>query len=126
MTKMSGDMLKFVKGWQPKIDNVNLSEMLNEIDRIVCKTASDKGIEYKIKIPEDLPLLQCDSQMVHSAVMDIVSNALDACTWKDYKTEEIPAVKMNVFMNGQENVIIKIEDNGCATRSWPAAAYTST
>ena len=52
--------------------------------------------------------------MIHSALMDIVSNALDACLWKDYNEKEAPKVTMNVYLNNsEENVIIEINDNGC-------------
>jgi len=114
MTDMSSDMLKFVKGWVPKLEEVELTEVLSEIDHLVKKSASDKGIEYKLKLAKDLPLLRCDSQMIHAALMDIVSNALDACIWKDYNEKEEPKVTMNVYLNNSdENVIIEIKDNGC-------------
>ncbi len=113
MTKMSSDMLKFVRGWEPKVEKVNLAEVLNEIDRIVSKSASNKGIEYKIEIHDDLPLINCDSQMIHSAVMDIVSNALDACSWKEYDKTETPSVSMKTYINGEEYLTIEVEDNGC-------------
>ena len=114
MTDMSSDMLKFVKGWVPKFEEVELVKVLSEIDHLVKKSASDKGIEYNLKVAKELPLLRCDSQMIHSALMDIVSNALDACLWKDYNEKEAPKVTMNVYLNNsEENVIIEINDNGC-------------
>jgi PAS domain S-box-containing protein len=114
MTDMSSDMLKFVKGWVPKLEKVDLAKVLSEIDHIVKKSASDRGIEYRLKIAKELPRVPCDSQMIHSAVMDLVSNALDACLWKDYNEKKVPKVNMNVYLNNsEEDVIIEVKDNGC-------------
>jgi PAS domain S-box-containing protein len=114
MTKMSGDMLKYVKEWIPKMEKVDLTNSLTEIDHVIKKSASDKGIEFQMSISNELPLVQCDAQMIHSTLMDIVSNALDACLWKDYKNGEVPKVIVNASLNnGEQNAIIEVKDNGC-------------
>jgi PAS domain S-box-containing protein len=114
MTKMSSDMLKFVKGWVPKLEEVNLENALSEIDHSIKKSAADKGIEFQMNISSELLHVKCDAQMIHTAVMDIVSNALDACQWKEYDEGEVPKVTVKAYRNNDGmNTVIEIKDNGC-------------
>ena len=114
MTKMSSDMLKFVKGWVPKLGNVNLENSLSEIDHAIKKSAANKGIEFQMNISSELSHVKCDAQMIHTAVMDIVSNAVDACQWKEYDEGEVPKVTVEAYRNNSDNnTVIEIKDNGC-------------
>ncbi len=112
LTEMSMDMLKYVKEWKPKDDLVDLSQILCDIERVIKQTAKDKGIDFQLVACPDVPQVPCDGKMVHSAVMDIASNAIDACVWKDYPPDEMPFVTMR--LQGCENpeIFIEIQDNG--------------
>ncbi|MCP4580727.1 MAG: PAS domain S-box protein [candidate division Zixibacteria bacterium] len=114
MTDMSMNMLKYVKEWKPRLERIDLAPTLSDIYGVIKQTAKDKGVDFKINLSPDLPDTICDPKMIHSAVMDIVSNALDACLWKDYEDEEVPQVVIGAYAStdGQES-IIEIKDNGC-------------
>jgi PAS domain S-box-containing protein len=114
MTDMSTDMLKYVKEWKPKFDRVDLAQTLTGIERIIKQTAKDRGVEFRLNVSPELPSVLCDARMIHSAVMDIVSNALDACLWKDYRDGEVPEIVVSAYTarNGRES-IIEVKDNGC-------------
>ena len=117
MTDMTRDMLKYVKEWKPRLEPVDLSQVLSGIEHVIKQSAKDKEIEFQLDISTELPSIQCDARMIHSAVMDIVSNALDACLWKDYdeeEEEEMPKVVVKAYLNhGEQNAIIEVKDNGC-------------
>lgn len=114
MTDMSMDMLTFVKEWKPKLASADLSPTLTEIDSVIKQTAKDKGIDFQLDMPETLPLVNCDAKMLHTAVMDIVSNAVDACFWKDYEEGEDPWIKVLPHLHeDEERFVIEISDNGC-------------
>lgn len=114
MTEMSMNMLKHVKDWKPELARVDLTVPLSEIDNVIRQTAMDKGVEFKLDFSPDLTPVLCDAHMIHTAVMDIVSNALDACLNKEYHDGETPEVVVSAYPdpNGEESVI-KIKDNGC-------------
>jgi signal transduction histidine kinase len=45
--------------------------------------------------------------------MDIVSNALDACVWKEYTGGEQPKVSMRAYVSEDgHNAMIEVSDNG--------------
>ncbi|MFH1688252.1 MAG: ATP-binding protein [bacterium] len=114
MTDLSSDMLKYVKEWKPRIEQADLVKTLHEIDRLVKQTASDRGIRFSTDISPDLPPVACDAKMIHSAVMDIVSNALDACSWKAYEDTEAPTVMLRAHAGSEPNKMnIEVVDNGC-------------
>ncbi|MCP4703721.1 MAG: PAS domain S-box protein [candidate division Zixibacteria bacterium] len=114
LTDMSMDMLRYVKEYKPKLDQVDLTEALSEIYRILTKTAESKGIILDLNISPELPKVMCDARMIHSVIMDIVSNALDACVWKNYDNNEKPRVSMSVNpTDDNDQFIIEIKDNGC-------------
>ncbi|UCC79439.1 MAG: PAS domain S-box protein [Candidatus Zixiibacteriota bacterium] len=114
MTDMSTDMLKYVKEWKPRFDKVDLAQVLSEIYRVIKQTAKDKGVKIRLNISRELPSLICDARMIYSAVMDIVSNALDACLWKDYGEGEVPEVSIGAYkIPDRRELVIEVKDNGC-------------
>jgi two-component system sensor histidine kinase AtoS len=114
MTEMSTDMLKYVKEYVPRSARVDLSSTVEDIFRVIQQTAGDKGVQMQLEVAPGLPDILCDGKMIHSAVMDIVSNAVDACLGKDYIDGEVPKVVISVsaIPDGQE-LIIEVKDNGC-------------
>ncbi len=61
----------------------------------------------------DLPLVECDAEMIHSVVMDLLSNALDACSWKQYGEEEAPRVILRAKPASVDGYVhIEVSDNG--------------
>ncbi|MBU0755347.1 MAG: PAS domain S-box protein [Planctomycetes bacterium] len=114
MTDMSMNMLKFVKEWKPELKQADLGPILHEIRTAIGQSAKDEGVEVRLNISKELTTVLCDSRMIHTAVMDIVSNAVDACTGKEYGNGEVPKIDMSAYTDrdGKESVI-EIRDNGC-------------
>jgi two-component system, NtrC family, sensor kinase len=114
LTDMSLGMLKYVKEWKPKFEKIDLSENLIEIDHVIKKSAEDRGVNFRLDKIENIPLVTCDPRMIHSSVMDIVSNAIDACVWKDYDNGEKAEVVLGAYLNEEdEELVIEVKDNGC-------------
>jgi len=113
MTVMSRDMLKFVKDNSANLKESQVNDILNEISKAIIKTAEEKGIYYETDFDLDLKPILNDSRMLHTAIMDIVSNALDACFWKEYPEGEVPKVTMRSLHDKTRNsLVIEIKDNG--------------
>ena len=114
LTDMSMDMLKYVREWKPKLEQVDIAKILSEVSRNIGQTAKDNGIAYRLNENPDLQPIICDYSMIHSAVMDIVSNALDACEMKEYNDDETPEVVLTAYLNGdRQRLVIEAKDNGC-------------
>ncbi len=114
MAGLSINMLNYAKDWTPDFEKVNIKEMLSKVQEVVRQAAADKGISVQSELPEILMAVRCDPKLIHMAVMDIVSNAIDACTWKDYDEGDLPKVVLRVAPEVTPGfVTIEISDNGC-------------
>jgi len=52
-------------------------------------------------------------RLIHTAVMDLLMNALDACEWKDYGGSEAPEVVLRAHsVEDGRHVVIEVRDNG--------------
>lgn len=114
MTALSSKMLSYVKDWKPVFEKVDLRELVTRIHRMVRQTAQDKGVSLRLELPEPLQLVDCDPELMCSAVMDVVSNALAACHWKRYGDGDVPEVVVRVEPDDDaDKVRVEVRDNGC-------------
>jgi two-component system sensor histidine kinase AtoS len=114
MTDMSSDMLSYVREYTPRTEIVDLGPVLTEIHLLFQPNARDKGVNFKLDLASEFPPVLCDVKMIHSAVMDIVSNSMDACFWKDYPNGETPEIIMRAYPSPEKkHLIIEVKDNGC-------------
>ena len=114
ISDLSLNMLNFVKEWRPELEDVDVGQLIEKIGSMVGQSAADKGIELCTDVPEDFPLVACDPRLLHMAMMDIVSNAVDACTWKDYDGSENPRIVLRLLADNREgSASIEVCDNGC-------------
>jgi signal transduction histidine kinase len=114
VTDLSSRMLNYVKEWEPEVEDTDFADLLGSIYDVSREEARRKGIELHIEIAEELPLVNCDRQLMHSAVTDLLANALDACLRKDYDDLESPEVVLEAHCsNGREaDLLIEVRDNG--------------
>jgi PAS domain S-box-containing protein len=114
LTNMSMDMLKYVKDFKPEFSQVDLLQIICEIESVIKKTASDKGVQMRLDISRQLPHIVCDPGMIRSSILDIVSNALDACLWRDFSSAEMPEIVISTYLtNKSREAVIEVKDNGC-------------
>ena len=79
---------------------------------MVRQTTQDKGMEFRVEVEEDLPVVLCDPGLIHSVVMDLVSNSIDACAQQKYDDggPEISVAVRHPLRS--EYVVIEVSDNG--------------
>ncbi len=113
ITELSKDMLKYMKDWEPEFEWHSVSEIIEKIDSVVAQTFSDKGVAFTTLVLPELPEIHCDASLIHSAVMDIVSNAFEACLTKEYEERESPQIHLTTtHFEATGNLAIEIRDNG--------------
>lgn len=113
MTQMSKSMLDFARTKKLKIEPEDLAVLLQRIHGINRAKFREEGVELVLEAAEDLPLVEVDAEMIRSVVMDLLSNALDACSWKDYPEGEAPRVTMGLGPSTDPAYVdIVVQDNG--------------
>ncbi len=111
---MSANMLSYVREWKPEFEEVDVVRMLREIEAMFRKGAEDKEVRFTVDAVDGAPRVICDKRLFHSAVMDILSNALDACLEKPYEDDETPEIAVRAARSDSESTfLVAIRDNGC-------------
>jgi signal transduction histidine kinase len=105
--------LKYAREWKIEPEPVNLLEMARRIITAVGQSASERGVTIRTEVDESLPDIQCDPRLIHMVLMDVVSNALDACQLKDYSEGEDAELIIRVYSAAfGRSEVIEIQDNG--------------
>jgi PAS domain S-box-containing protein len=113
MTEMSKSMLDFARTKKLKIKPTDLDELATGIHGLNQAKYREEGVELDLDISPGLPHVECDAEMIRSVIMDLVGNALDACSWRDYEEGESGRVVLGVHPGSQNgSVEIVVSDNG--------------
>lgn len=73
------DMLTFSKEREPEMASADLGKVVAEVVELMESRAAERGVELRFERPAFLPKLTFDDEGLHRAVLNVVSNAIDAC-----------------------------------------------
>lgn len=102
------DMLSFSKDRKPDPTPSDMTSLLVDIVETVTQRAEDAGISIHCQTPQDFPILLFDAEGISRAVLNVVTNAIDA-------VEEQPHGKVEIVTaidEKNEVVRVVITDNG--------------
>jgi two-component system, sporulation sensor kinase E len=113
ISDLSLNMLKYAREWKIEPEPVDLAGMIQKIVVGMRQTASERGVTMRTELDESLSPVMCDPRLIHMGLMDIVSNALDACWLKEYRDDESPEIMIRVHRSADnQSTVIEIQDNG--------------
>ena len=72
------NLLDFARTRMPQIQPVEIGGLVKAVLSLVAHNAQQRGIQLKSEIPSDFPLVECDSQQIQQALLNITLNALQA------------------------------------------------
>jgi len=72
------DMLSYSKDREPALESAELNETVGDVIELMQARASELGVALKWSPAADLPEVQFDTDGLHRAVLNIVTNAIDA------------------------------------------------
>lgn len=73
------DMLSFSKEREPTLEPTDLNALIADVVELTKSRANDVGVTVSTRLG-DLPILQVDAVGIHRAILNLLSNALDAVT----------------------------------------------
>ncbi len=102
------DMLSFSKDREPDLELADLNETVGDVYELMQSRAGELGVELSWQASASLPRVLIDTDGIHRAVLNIVTNAIDACEGAQnarvsIKTEwdaETPLARICVSDNG--------------------------
>jgi signal transduction histidine kinase len=72
------NLLAYSKPREPRLDLVNPRVLINECLELIAPMANEKGAMCVADVDKDLPAIPLDPDGVHQALMNLLSNAVDA------------------------------------------------
>jgi PAS domain S-box-containing protein len=110
---LSLNMLKYAKQWTLKHEVTDLGGLVTDICKAMKQTATDHGIAIQSNLADHLPSVSCDSRLLYMALLDLATNALDACLAKPYTDTETAEIGFNVRLKEDKKIIVvEVTDNG--------------
>lgn len=107
------DILLISKGRTPEYKRMRPEETAIQVHRLFEKRARDLGVELLLRLP-DPPLepLPLDPKGIHTALANLVANALDACASMKGAASS-PRVELRVMELPERGAVcFQVEDNG--------------
>ncbi len=102
------DMLTFSKERVPEPCPTDINQVLVEVHELMQLRASDAGVELLTDLDESMPEVMVDPESIHRAVLNLATNAIDACDGQ----EQARVTVSSRFNNAESRVLIHVEDNG--------------
>jgi signal transduction histidine kinase len=77
------DMLSFSKDREPALEPTDLNETVGDVIELMQSRATELGVTLVWSAGEAIPRVTIDPEGIHRAVLNIVTNAIDACEGAD-------------------------------------------
>ena len=102
------DMLSFGAERQPALESALLNDTVQDVCELMQPHAEECRVQFDWQLASDIPEALFDSDGIHRAVLNIVTNAIDAV-----ESMETAAVQLQTGYNSQaDELFIEVDDNG--------------
>jgi two-component system, NtrC family, sensor kinase len=108
ISTMVMDMLSFSKDREPDLAPDDLNEVLADVMELMQARAADLKVAIECRPDANMPTIQFDSEGIHRAVLNVVTNAIDAC--EERPDGKVEVSTLYVADRGVAQVIV--QDNG--------------
>jgi two-component system, NtrC family, sensor kinase len=102
------DMLTFSKEREPEPQPSDLNEVASEVVDLMASRADELSVELVWRPARDMPTLMFDPEALHRAILNVLTNAIDACDEKEGGRVIVTARYDDAAKMAQ----VVIEDNG--------------
>jgi signal transduction histidine kinase len=72
------DMLSYSKEREPAIEPTDLNQVVRDVVELMDGKAKEMGVHLEVNLEANLPIIQVDPEGIHRALLNIVTNALEA------------------------------------------------
>lgn len=102
------DMLSFSKDRVPALQKADLNEVMGEVAELAAARAGECGVSFEFRPGEQIPEASFDPEGIHRAVLNIVSNAIDAVDG----SEQGAVVLQTGYDRAAGMLLVAVSDNG--------------
>jgi len=102
------DMLTYSKDRQPELVDTDLNEVVADVLELMQVRAVEANVELVDRRGSNIPLMVFDGEGLHRAILNVVTNAIDAC---ESASEGCVSVATS-YDEDQQCLTVVVEDNG--------------
>lgn len=102
------DMLSFSKEREPDLLPHQLNELVQDVLELVQARASDAEVQLQVELDSQMPVLAFDADAIHRAVLNVITNAVDACEQTDSAVVRV----VTRYDEPSLRALVTVEDNG--------------
>lgn len=110
ISDLAHDLLTFAKDRQPILSHVPLNRIVEEVIEDLTPGAAAVGVRLASDPGEDMGVVWLDRSGIFRAVLNLVSNGIDACA--DLEPDKDAVVTVRTRRMGPHRVRIEVSDNG--------------
>jgi two-component system, NtrC family, sensor kinase len=108
ISKLVLDMLTFSKEREPVPEPADLNELTADVVELMKPRAAEEGVELVWLPAPTMPTLLFDPEAMHRAILNIVTNGIDACL----ETEQPRVEVLTQFSHDEMMARVQVVDNG--------------
>jgi signal transduction histidine kinase len=105
--RLTLDMLYYVKGRIPAREPTDLNQLIQEVLEMMRATAAQRNVELRADLGEGIGEQSFDRAAIHRAILDLVSNAIDACAGSE--SGSLVSLESRATEN---EIVVTVADNG--------------
>ena len=109
ISSFAKEFLEFARGRTPKVAVVNPNRVAQQVIDLFRTTAHQSGIELRCHLDEGIDEAPLDEEGIHTALANLVSNALDACEMSDKEHRYVTLITREE----DDTLIYEVVDDGC-------------
>ena len=102
------DMLSYSKEREPVLENADLNRLVGEVVELLEPRAEEVGVQLNWVHDNRMPRMAIDSEGIHRAVLNVVSNALDATEEREKGRVEVETL----YVSSSDRACVRVRDNG--------------
>ncbi len=102
------DMLSFSKERKPEMVPADINEVAADVVELMASRAEQANVNLQWRPGTGIPRLMFDPDALHRAILNVVTNAIDACE----ETAEGRVTVRTAYDADQQTVQVIVEDNG--------------
>jgi signal transduction histidine kinase len=112
------DMLSFSKDREPALEAADLNETVSDVVELMQSRAAELNVALDWQPSADVPQVQIDTDGIHRAVLNIVTNAIDAAEGVDGARVSVTTT----YDAGDEVARVNVTDNGVGIKEADVAS----